>query len=418
MANSILTPLQIVREAARILHNNLSFVGNVNRAYDDQFARDGAKIGTQLNIRLPAKYTAEAGASISAYNDHVERSTPLYVTNQVKVPVSFTTAELTMSLDQFSERVLKPAATQLAAYIENDCLTRAYKLVANYTGTTSTQMTYKQFQQGGQYLTENLAPRSDRTALINPSSMVEFNNEVKGLYQASSNVANQYREGMMGRTGGFDVLESTYVPNHTVGTLAGTPLTTGTALGVSATTNTWASTSSITIDGATSGTTLKAGDIITFGTVASGIVDINPETKQSLGRLKKFVVQSDVEVVTAGTATITVAPALIYGSGNAYQNCSRTKADTDNMTVTMFGVASTTYGQNLQFHKDAFTFATADLVLPEGAWGARTVQDNISMRIVKDYAISTDTEICRIDVLYGFAGIYPELAARGFHALT
>jgi hypothetical protein len=419
MPNSILTPTMIVRESARILHENLQFVGSVNRQYDGRHAVDGAKIGTTLGVRLPARYTVETGATLSAYNDHVERSTPLSVTSQVKVAVSFTTADLTLSLDMFSDRVLKPAVTQLAAHIENDCLTRAYKMVANYTGTTSTQMTYKQFQQGGQLLSENLAPRSDRFALLNPASVVEFNNEVKGVFQDSASIAKQYREGMMGRTGGFDVMESTFLPVHTRGTyVSGNGLTTGTTLGVSATTNTWAATSTIDIDGATSGVTFKAGDVVTFGTVAAGVVDVNPETKVSLGRLKRFVVQSDATVVTAGTVSLTVAPAMIYGSGNAYQNCVVTHTNTDNMTPGIFGVASTAYGQNLQFHKDSFMFATADLVMPEGVWGARTVQDGISMRIVKDYAIASDTQPCRIDVLYGFNQLYPELAARGFHALA
>lgn len=419
MSNSILTPTQIVRESARILHENLGFIGSVTRGYDNRFAVDGAKIGSTLGLRLPARYTVETGATLSAYNDHVERSTPLSVTSQVKVAVSFTTADLTMSLDMFSDRVLKPAVTQLAAHIENDCLTRAYKMVANYTGTTSTQMTFKQFQQGGQSITENLGPRSDRTALLNPISVVEFNDSTKGLFQNSQNISQQYREGMLGRTGGFDVMESTFLPTHTRGTyVSANGLTTGAALGVSATTNTWAATSTVDIDGATSGVTFKAGDIVTFGTVAAGLVDINPETKVSLGRLKKFVVQSDATVVTAGTVTLTVSPALIYGSGNSYQNCSLTNANTDGMTPGIFGVASTAYGQNLQFHKDAFVFASADLVLPEGVWGARTVQDGISMRIVKDYAIASDTQPCRIDVLYGFNQLYPELAVRGFHALA
>jgi P22 coat protein - gene protein 5 len=408
-----------VRESARILHENLGFIGSVTRGYDNRFAVDGAKIGSTLGLRLPARYTVETGATLSAYNDHVERSTPLSVTSQVKVAVSFTTADLTLSLDMFSDRVLKPAVTQLAAHIENDCLTRAYKMVANYTGTTSTQMTFKQFQQGGQSITENLGPRSERTALLNPISVVEFNDAVKGLYQSSSAIDKQYREGMLGRTGGFDVMESTFMPTHTRGTyVSANGLTTGTALGTSATTNTWAATSTVDIDGATSGVTFKAGDVVTFGTVAAGLVDINPETKVSLGRLKKFVVQSDATVVTAGTVTLTVSPALIYGSGNAYQNCSLTNANTDGMTPGIFGVASTAYGQNLQFHKDAFVFATADLVMPEGVWGARTVQDGISMRIVKDYAIASDTQPCRIDVLYGFNQLYPELAVRGFHALA
>ncbi len=417
MASTILTPLQITREGLRILHGKLSFLSSVRRDYDSQFAQTGAKIGTQLNIRMPSMYKVRTGATLST-QDHVERSTPLYVTSQIGIDVSFTSVELTMSLDDFGKRVLDPAMTKLAAYLENDCLSRAYKLVANYTGTTSTQMTYKQFQQGGQLLSENLAPPDARTALMNPASIVEFNDAVKGLFQAQTNIGAQYREGMMGRTGGFDVMENTFLPSHTRGSLAGTPLTVGAALGTSTTANAWVSQTDMSVDGATSGTTLVAGDIITF----SGVYDVHPETKQNLGRLKRFVVQSNVTLTTAATAyTVTVKPGVIWGSGNAYQNCALSGvSDTDNLTVTAFGVASTAYGQNLQFHKDAFVFATADLVNVSefGAWGARDNMDGISMRVAKQYDITNDAVPCRIDILYGFAGLYPELAARGFHALT
>jgi hypothetical protein len=419
MANSILTPLTITREALRVLHSKLSFVGSVSRQYDDRFAKDGAKIGTLLNIRKPARYSVRTGATFSG-QDHVERSTPLYVTNQVGVDVSFSSVDLTMSLDDFSQRVLNPAMSDLAAYIETDCLKRALALTPNFTGTTSTQITYKQFQQGGQVLTENRAPMGERCALLNPQSRVEFADATKGLFQSSEGIAKQYRDGMMGRTGGFEVYENNYLPAHTTGSLAGTPLTTGASLGITTTGNSWAAFSEIPIDGATSGTTLKAGDLVTFGTLAAGIVDLNPSTKASLGRLKTFVVQEDVEVVTAGTATVKVAPALIYGAGNAYRNCVRTKSDTDNMTVTRIGVASTTYGTNLQFNKDAFVFATADLIDASkyGAWGARDVMDGISMRIAQQYAIGTDTVPCRIDVLYGFGDLYATegLAVRNLHA--
>ncbi len=417
MANSLLTPLQITREALRILHGKLSFIKSVNTQYDGSFAKSGAKIGTQLNVRMPARYTVRTGASLSA-QDHVERSTPLYVSSQIGVDVSFSSVELTMSLDDFGNRVLSPAMTQLAAYLEADCLTRAYKLVNNYTGTTSTQMTYKQFQQGGQSLSENLAPPDQRTALMNPASMVEFNDAVKGLFNAQSNLSTAYREGMMGRTGGFDVMENTFLPSHTRGSLAGSPLTDGASLGTSTTANAWVSQTDLSVNGATSATTLKEGDIITL----SGVYDVHPESKANTGRLKRFVVQSDVTLTTAATSyTVTVKPGMIYGTGNAYKNCVLSGvASSDNLTVTAFGVASTAYGQNLQFHKDAFVFATADLVdVSEfGAWGARDSMDGVSMRIAKQYDVSTDQVPCRIDILYGFAGLYPELAARGFHALS
>lgn len=417
MANNILTPTMITREALRILHQKLNFVGNVNRQYDNRFAQSGAKIGTSLNIRMPAKYTTRTGAALST-QDHTERSTPLVVASQIGVDVSFTSVELTMSLDDFSERHIKPAMAQVAADIENQCMQDAYKLVANYTGTTSTQLTYKQFQQNGAAITKNLGPSDMRGAWLTPDSMVEFNDAVKGLFQDSTNISRQYREGMMGRTGGFDVYENTLIPSHTRGSLAGSPLTDGANQGVSATTNVWASTTDLAVDGATSNTTLLAGDIITI----SGVYDVHPESKANTGQLKKFVVQSDVTLTTtADGGTVTVKPALIYGAGNGYQNCVLSGvSDTDDNTITAFGVASTAYGQNLFAHRDAFVFATADLedVSQYGAWGAREVMDGISMRIAKQYDISNDAVPCRIDVLYGFAGLYPELASRNFYALS
>jgi len=397
----------------------LSFVGNVNRTYDDRFAQSGAKIGTVLNIRKPARYTVRTGATLSA-QDHVETSVSLTVSSQYGVDVSFTSVELTMNLDDFSRRVLSPAVAQLAAKIESDALAVAYKSIANYTGATNTQMTYKQFAQGGQSLSENLGPVANRSAFLNPQSRVEFQDAVKGLFQDSESISEAYREGKMGRTGGFDVYENTFIPSHTTGSFAGSALTTGTAWSTSTTAAVFAATTGVPIDTANTATALAAGDILTFGTVAAGVVECHPETKVSLGKLKKFVVQAAVTYTTqASTYTATVSPAVITGVGNPFQNCILTNTNTDNMTVTMFGVASTAYGQNIQCNEDAFAFATADLddVSKYGAWGARQSSDGISMRIARQYAISSDTIPCRLDVLWGFAPLYPDLAVRGFHAL-
>lgn len=415
MANNLLTPLEITRESLRILHQECNFIGNINRQYDDRFAQGGAKIGTQLNIRMPVKYTVRTGAAAS-YQDHVQRSVPLHVTSQAGVDVSFTSVELTMSMDDFSERHLKPAMSQLAAHIENQCFTHAVSYVPNYTGTTSTQMTYKQFQQGGMWLSENLAPSESRTAIMNPASAVEFNDAVKGLFQQSSAIAKQYREGEMGRTGGFDVYENTLLGSHANNTYSGTPLVDGANQGTTTTAATWASTTTIHTDGWTSGISLAAGTVITF----SGVQEVHAETKVATGRLKRFVVVSESSGAsqTGGDLDLTIAPAILSGSGNPYQNVDAAIAD--GATITVFGVSATSYGQNLQFHKDAFTFATADLedVSQYGAWGARDVMDGISMRIGKQWDIANDRFPCRIDVLYGFAPLYPEWAVRGFHALT
>lgn len=413
MSNTILTNTIITREAARILHQEGTFLSNVNRQYSDQFAKTGAKAGATVNLRLPAKYTVRTNATFAG-QDHTERSTPFTVSSQYGVDVSFTTADRTLSLDDFSKRVLKPAMKQLAAKIEYDSLALAYKYVNNYVNaTTNTVLTYRYFQKLGQYITDNLGPAGDRTAILSPASMVEFNDATKGLFAAQSNLNEQFREGMMGRTGGFEVGENTLLPSHTTGSLAGSPVTDGAALGTGTTSaNTWVSQTTLQIDGANSGTTIKAGDIITL----SGVYAVHPESKQNLGYLQRFVVQADVTLTTAADDyAVIVKPGMIYGSGNAFQNCVLSGvANTDGLTVTRAGAASTAFGQDLAFHKDAFVFATVDLedVSPYGAQCARAVSDSISLRWVQQYAIGSDTVAGRFDVLWGFAPLYPELACR------
>jgi hypothetical protein len=413
VANTILTPTMITREAARILHQQGTFLSNVNRQYDDKFAVSGAKIGTSLNLRLPSKYTVRTNATFAA-QDHTERSTPFNLSSQYGVDVSFTVVDRTMALDDFSKRVLQPAMKQLAAKIEADALAIAYKSVNQYVnGTTDAKLTYAYLQRAGALMTNVLTPVGDRTAILNPLSSVEFLDATKGLFAAQSNLNEQFREGMMGRTGGFDIGENTLLPAHTTGSLAGSPLTDGAALGTSTTTaNTWVSQTELRIDGATSTTTLKAGDIITL----SGVYAVHPESKTNTGALQRFVVQSDVTFTTnADDYAVTVKPGFIYGSGNAYQNCVLSGvANSDGLTVTRIGAASTAFAQDLFFHKDAFVFGTADLedVSPYGASCARANTDGISLRWVQQYAIGGDTVAGRFDILWGFAPLYPELAVR------
>jgi hypothetical protein len=416
-SNTILTPTMITREMLRVLHQDLNFVGNVNRQYDDRFAQTGAKIGTTLNISMPPKFTVRTGATLTPQN-YVERSTPLSCSSQWGVDVSFTTLDLTMSMDDFSKRFISPAMAQLAAQIEYGCLSDAYKLVSNYTNaTTDTLITYKYFQAGGKNLTNQLAPTARRTTCLTPESKLEFMDVVKGLFHSSQNIDEQYREGLMGRTGGFDVYENTLLPKHTTGSMAGSPITDGSALGTSTTSNTWVSQTTMSVSGATAGTTVLAGDIITF----AGFYDVHPETKANLGVLKPFVVQSSVTMTTAATTyDVIVKPGVIYGTGNSYKNCVLSGvSDTDGLTVSRIGAASSAFGQDLQFHEDAFVFATADLenVSQYGAWGAREVMDGISMRLAKQYEISSDTVPCRVDVLFGFGGLYPELANRHMYEM-
>lgn len=410
MANTILTSQIITREAQRILHQKLNMVGNMNRQYDDRFAKRGAKIGTSLDLRLPAKFTVRTGSTYSGQNV-VERKVNLPVATVKGVDMAISDLEMALSLDDFSKTILEPAMAQLAAQIEYDAVNSLYKYVPNYVGTVSTQLDYKKFQQAGQVLTENLAPSSQRCFILNPASRVEFSDAVKGLFQSSTNIENQYKEGIVGRTGGFDVFENTMIPAHTTGTYGGTPLTNGANQGSTGVDNAYVATSSLITDGWTSGgTSLKAGDIITI----ADVFEVHPETKQSTGKLKNFTIVSNVSDTT-GAITMTISPAII--AGGAYQNVTARAGD--NKAITVLGTSATAYGQNIAFHKDAFAFVTADLEVPKGVdMAAREVFDGVSMRFVRWFDGDTGQFKSRIDILYGFAPVYPELAVRAVHQLA
>jgi len=389
MANTILTPQMITREALRILHQKLNFVGSVNRSYDDRFAQSGAKIGSTLQIRLPNEYTVRSGATLST-QDTVEQKVDLTVATQKGVDVNFSSAELTMSLDDFSERVLEPAMSVLAANVEADALSM-YKDVYQTVDGAGSKTDFASLLGARKKLTDALAPTSPRALLLNTQANNDVVDELKGLFQDSTQIAKQYREGLVGRTAGFgSVFENTLLPRHTVGT--------GTGYLVNGTVSSGATT--LPVDTGTGD--LKAGDVFTI----AGVNRVHPETKADTGELQQFVVTEDY---AGGAGNISIAPAII--ASGARQNVTAVPAD--NAAITIFGDAGQAHDTSLAFHRDAFAFATADLLLPKGVdFAAREVMDGISLRIIRDYDINNDKFPCRIDVLYGYKTIRPQLAAR------
>jgi len=392
MANTILTPTMVTREALRILHQKLNFIGTINRQYDSSFAQSGAKIGDSLKIRLPNQYTIRSGAALST-QDVSEASTTLQIATQKGVDVTFSSVELTLSLDDFSKRILQPAMAVLAANVESDAYSM-YKDVANMVDSDAAAITFLDIMKGRRRLNETLAPLDDnRVAMLTPKHEVTLVDALKGLFHDSSAIKEQYREGMMGRTAGFDFYENSLVSDHTTGTAAKT-----TAYLSNGATQSGAA---ITVDGGT--TTFLVGDVITF----AGVNAVHPETRADLGYLKQFVITAN----SGATATsLAISPALV--ASGAKQNGSGTIAD--NSAVVKIGAgASELLTTSMVYHQDAFCFATADLQMPNGVdFAAREVYDGISLRIVRQYAISTDTFPCRIDILYGYKAIRPEIACR------
>lgn len=392
MANTILTPTAVTREALRILHQKLNFVGSITRDYDSSFAKSGAKIGDTLKIRTPNQYTVRSGKTLSA-QDTTENSVSLQITSQKGVDVNFSSAELTLSLDDFSKRVLEPAMSVLAANVEYDAMSM-YKDVYNSVWNGGSAMTLAKVAQARTMLQNALAPSSDRTANLNPQDMQDVVTAGSTLFNSQTDIAKQYREGFVGRQGGFDYAENTMWPSHTRGAANGSYVV-NTSTGVTS--------GSATIAVTAGSNAASKGDVLTI----VGINAVHPETKQDTGKLQQFVLTADY---AGGAGNISVSPTPI--TSGAQQNVVINGAGAGKAVV-FAGTASTAVGTSLAYQEGAFAFATADLIMPKGVdWSAREVMDGISLRIVRAYDINNDNLPCRIDVLYGYKTLRAQLAAR------
>ena len=399
MSNSILTIDMITRKALEILENNLVLTRNVNRQYDDSFAVEGAKIGSTLRIRLPDRALVTDGAALQVQDDN-EQFTTLTVASQKHIGVNFTTAELTMQLDDFAERVLKPRISQLASSIDAD-VANVFQNVGNSVGTPGTTPgTSAVLLAAQQKLNENAAVMSPRYATVNPAANAGLVEGMKGLFNPTDTISKQFKNGLMG-TGvlGFDEINmSQSIKQFTTGTRNATGGSTSAAV-------TSEGATSIAITGAGGGLTVRAGDVFTI----AGCFAVNPQTRESTGSLFQFVAVSNVTLGGSGEGTITVAP--IYSANHALATVSSLPAS--GQAVVFVGAGGQQYAQNLVYHKDAFTFATADLLLPQGVdMASRQVHNGISLRIVRQYDINNDRMPCRIDVLYGYSAIRPQMACR------
>jgi hypothetical protein len=399
MANSLLTIDMITRKSLEILENNLVITRNVNRQYDDSFAVEGAKIGSTLRIRLPDRALVTDGAALQAQDDN-EQYTTLTVASQKHVGINFTSAELTMQLDDFAERVLKPRISQLASTVDAD-VANAFKQIGNSVGTPgTTPATALVMLQAQQKLNENAATMSPRYLTVNPAANAALVNGLSGFFNPTDVISRQFKNGMMGEQvlGYEEVNMSQSIKSFTCGTRDATGGT------LSASVSSQGATT-IAITGAGNGDTVKIGDVFTV----AGCYAVNPQTRESTGSLFQFVALADVTLDGSGAGNITVAP--IYTAANALATVDSFPAS--GAAVVFVGASGSTYAQNMAYHKDAIAFATADLLLPQGVdMASRAVHNGISLRVVRQYDINNDRMPCRVDVLYGYNTIRPQMAVR------
>jgi hypothetical protein len=388
MADQLLNTNMVTREILRALRQKLTFLGKVNREYDDSFAVSGAKIGSTVNVRVPQRGKVRHGRIMDA-NTPNDRTRPLTITDQDGVDLAYSSADFALSIDEFRKRYIDTPVGDLATDIESRVMQRALAQTYSQVGDPTTPLSFAKALVGKKVMTDNLAPIDGRMLLTNSAGAIQAVNDTKLLFNSQRQVADQYEDGSMGRAAGFDWYESTIAPVFTNG--AGTGYVTN---GVPA-----EGSSTLPVDTGTGA--LTAGTVLTI----AGVLKVHAQTKTSLGELAQFVVTEDY---AGGAGNVSISPAL--NAAGPQKNVTALPAD--GAAVTVVGGAGVTYGVNLGFQRDFLTFATVDLPLPPNKDASRMTFDGLSLRMISDYDTVNDLFLHRVDILWGAAVLRPELGLR------
>jgi len=395
MANSLLTTDLILDRALAVLFQEPTFLDKINRQYDDKFAGKGAKVGDTVSVRVPQRATIRDGRTMSVQNQ-VDTTVPVTIDKYKGVDTGATSLELAMDIDDYQAQFIDTKIPDLVAAVEADVLATVVPKIYQTAGDYGLFNDVSTVLSAGKFLDEALAPQAGRYMLNNAVGSTQIVDALSGFYNPQMQISNQFRTGMMAaNTLGFDWFKTTLSPTWTRGGAnTGYETATGGA-------NMNAAGTTIDIDTGTG--TWKVGDVFTI----EGVNAVHPQTKADLGYLKRFVCTANN---AGGTVTLAFSPAIV--ATGPYQNVTNAPgADKD---VLPQGTASTLYGNNLAFCKDAFYFVTADLPMPTGM-GVQVSQrtwKGITLRFMNGFDITNDTFLSRFDICYGAGVLRPELAVR------
>lgn len=406
MSNTTLTADVVAKASLALLENELGWINKLYRAPEEEFSKsvNGYKVGDEIRIRRPADFTVRTNATL-ATQDVIEGKTTLKIDQQIGVDFEFTSSDLTLKISDLSERVLKPAMSSIINHMANDVLSTMYKGAYNWVGTAGQVVnSYADFAKAPERLDEMAVPQDGRCAILSPADHWGLLGSQTALYiQGAANEA--YRQGSLGMIGGVDTYMSAVAPTHTGGTRDNTtPLVNGADQNVTYDTakDTWAQ--DLICDGFDSASTIKTGDVFTI----DGVYMVNPKTKKSTGILQQFVATAD-KTASSGAVTLSISPPIIISG--PHQTVDAKPAD--NAALTFVGTASTSYRQNLVFHKNSMALAVVPMELPAAAYGAaRESYKNLSCRVIPIYDGTYDKSKWRLDVLYGRKLVDPRLVTR------
>jgi hypothetical protein len=402
VANTLLTPQIIARDALELYLNNLAFIRHVNKDYQSDFdgTYNGNKPGNTVLIRKPVQFVG-ANGRVAFIQDVTEQNTVMSILNQNHIAFQFTSADFALTITDFRKRYLVNAMSTLANLVDAQAVALAVSGTANSVGTPGTTPTgLTPFVNAMAKLDKLAVPRAGRTVVMDPLTNASLVDNLKGLFNPGKTISDQYltgdvSQGTLGMSWGMDQ----NMPTQTFGPLGGTPLVNGAnQTGSTLVTNGWTAAAALR---------LNQGDVFTV----AGVFSVNPMNKLSTGQLQQFTVTAAVSSDGTGAATIPISPAIV-STGN-YQNVTNSPAN--GAALAFFAAAGLQSPQNLVFNPDAYTFASVPLEVPNGvdmAYQASDPDSGVRMRFVRDYDSTNDVWLSRFDILWGFAVTRPEAGVR------
>jgi hypothetical protein len=412
MANTTLTADVVAKAALVVLDNELGVVNSFYRAHESEFSEtvNGYKKGQTISIRRPADFTVRSGSTMDL-QDVIEGKTTLTVDQQIGVDFEFSSTDMTLNMNDLSERVIKPAMTNIVNHMASDCLGQFYQGVYNWAGTAGqTINSFSDFLKGPERLSEMAVPMDQRCAVLSPADYYAMVGAQAGLGSSDKLVNSAWANGELSNIAGMQsVYMSQVTPTHTNGAAVDTnAVTDGNSQEVSYDTakNTW--TQTLVTDGWGTSQSLPVGSVFTI----AGVYMVNPKTKESTGILQQFVVTTTVttNANASNDTNITISPPIIVSGPHQTVTYS---GNFDGLEINLVGAASTAYKQNLVYHKNAFSVAVVPMEMPQGSVnGSRRSYKGLSVRVIPVYDGINDVSKWRLDLLYGRKLIDPRLATR------
>jgi hypothetical protein len=412
MTQNTLTADVIAKEALAILSNNLVAANLVHRGFEEEFDSNvnGYKKGSSVRVRRPAQFGVRT-TEIAQIQEVKEGNTTVTVDTVYGVDFQFSSTDMTLSIGDLGERVMKPALVRLANQIDARIYEKSYKYIWNWVGTPGqTVNSFTDFAKAPERLDNGAVPTDARNACLTPADYWGMLGTQTGLFMQNP-ASDAYRRAKLGMIGNVDTYMAQSVTTHTTGDTSsnGAPVTNGTAATNSTTyeASKITNTMSLVTDGWTAAKAVEEGDVFTIATVYA----VNPVTKATLPYLQQFVVRADATADGSGNMTLTISPPIITSDDPAYQTVSNAPADAQ--VLTFLGTAATGYPQNLVFHKNAIALTMVPMEMPAGSvGGARKTFEGISVRVVPTWDGVNNISFWRCDVLFGVDVIDPRLATR------